>query len=113
MKKILLLATLCLPLLYGGCVKRVVSNTITFYGFVTDFETSEPLQGVKVTVLPNGQACSTGSDGTYEIKNVPYEEGGYVLQAQKDGYQSNRVKLGLISTTNKTEVSIQLHKEQN
>jgi len=88
MKKILLLATLCLPLLFGGCVKRVVSNTISVYGFVYDYETHEPISGVHLTLSPSGKNTDTGEDGYYAFNNVQFNHDKIVISAQKSGYET-------------------------
>ena len=89
MKKILLLATLCLPLLFGGCVKRVISTNVTINGFVCDSETGEPLANVLLTIVGNSESRHTGDDGNFTFPNVEYNDKGIILTAKKSGYQPN------------------------
>lgn len=87
MKRILLFATLCLSLLFGGCVKRIVDVTVTIYGTVVDAETRDPLGGVDVSIQPGLTSKSTGDNGFFEFADI--EQRQYHIQAKKEGYQTN------------------------
>ena len=88
MKKYVLLATICLPLLFGGCAKRIVDLTITIYGTVIDADTHEPLKEVEVSLTPGTHMNKkTGSDGYYEFVDVPANP--YTIYARKKGYEED------------------------
>ena len=53
-------------------------------GVVTDAETGDPIEGVKVTI--NGQTTYTDSDGAYAF--VGLTPGGYTVTFEKDGYET-------------------------
>ena len=92
MKKILLFITLCLPLLFGSCAKRVVDMTVTIYGTVLDKETQEPIRGVLVTLSPGSTpSVTTGIDGKFEFTNLNPQN--YDIQAQKEGYRADYRKV--------------------
>ena len=59
----------------------------TIQGIVTDANTSEPIQGVNITLSPTGQSAVTGSDGRYEMSYI--HAGQYTVQGVKTGYESN------------------------
>lgn len=54
------------------------------YGTVTDFSTNEPIGGANVKLKPSGETTLTGSDGTFEFKDL--NAGKYSLQLSKAGY---------------------------
>ena len=53
-------------------------------GVVTDAETGDPIEGVKVTI--NGQTTYTDSDGAYAF--VGLAPGSYTVTFEKDGYET-------------------------
>ena len=56
-------------------------------GIVTNYNTSEPLQGVNISLSPSGMSAVTGSDGRYQFNNL--ETGQYTVQAMKTGFETN------------------------
>ncbi len=60
----------------------------TLSGFVLDKATSEPLDGVTITLSPGGKNMVTGADGFFEFDNMDAQP--YSLSAQKSGYASER-----------------------
>lgn len=56
-------------------------------GIVTDANTSEPIQGVNISLSPTGASAVTGSDGRYEFADL--EVGQYTVQGMKTGYETN------------------------
>lgn len=53
-------------------------------GVVTDFSTGEPVKNANVSLRPGGETTLTGSDGTYEFKNLP--DGKYSITVSKAEY---------------------------
>ena len=109
MKKIILLATICLPLLFGGCAKRIVDITATIYGYVRDVDTQKPLEGARITLAPSGEVTkTTGGSGYYEFTDI--EAKGYTIQVHKEGYHIDVQSVN--PTPGKTiQVDFALHKE--
>ena len=70
-----------------GCAKDEVALTGDIYGKVTDAFSGEPLQSATVTLTPGGSSATTGSEGTFEFKDL--EPGQYELQIAKAGYITN------------------------
>jgi len=58
-------------------------------GIVVDLETKEPIPGVNITIVGTNFNAETDSAGKYTIVNVPV--GTYSVEAQKKGYQSQRI----------------------
>ena len=56
-------------------------------GFVTNYLTNEPIQGVNISLSPTGASAVTGSDGRYEFANL--QPGNYTVQGMKQGFESN------------------------
>lgn len=56
----------------------------SIYGTVTDLQTNEPIGGVNVKLKPSGEATLTGSDGSYEFKDL--EVNNYSLSFSKAEY---------------------------
>ncbi len=75
-----------------GCGKEEDSSNGggkgSIYGTVTDFATGEPVRNANVQLLMSGNATLhasiTGSDGHYEIPDVPC--GTYSIKVTKVGY---------------------------
>lgn len=57
-------------LVWYSCTKDAEETTGDIYGTVTDLLTSEPIGGVNVKLMPSGEATLTGSDGTYEFRDL-------------------------------------------
>lgn len=72
-------------LVWYSCTKDSDEDiTGTIYGTVTDYATGEPIGNANVKLRPSGETTLTGSDGTYEFKNL--KEDKYSLQLSKSGY---------------------------
>lgn len=54
------------------------------YGTVTDADSGQPIQGVRVTLAT--LETYTGSDGSYAFEGL--EPGSYPLTFEKDGYET-------------------------
>ena len=108
MKKLVIFLTLCLPLVCTSCVKPIEDYSISIYGMVIDADTSEPLQGVLLTLIPSSKNCYTGSDGYYEFTDLEAQK--YTITAQFSGYQTDR-KMIILYEGEKQEVTFALRKE--
>lgn len=67
-----------------SCAKDEVEFPGSICGCVTDAVTGEPLQSAHVVLTPGGASTTTGSDGTFEYKNLT--PGQYNIQVSKAGY---------------------------
>lgn len=56
----------------------------SLYGVVTDIETGDPIEGVKVTI--DGIVTYTNSSGAYGFEGLT--PGGYTITFEKDGYET-------------------------
>lgn len=64
-------------------------------GQVTDYTSGDPLINAQVTLIPGAKTTQTGSDGSFSFSGL--DEGQYVVSVQKNGYQSNRKNVTVIS----------------
>lgn len=108
MKKIVLLAAICLPMLFSSCAKKVVNTSISIYGTVVDADTNAPIQGVLLTLMPSSKNRYTGSDGSYEFDDLNAQQ--YTITAQMGGYKTDRKTVNL-TAGEREEVTFALHKE--
>lgn len=67
---------------WSSCKKDEIKGKI--YGTVTDFATGEPVGNANVKLQPSGETTLTGSDGTYEFKDL--DDGKYTLKLSKAEY---------------------------
>ena len=86
MRKIYSLIVLFTIVLLSSCAKDEVDTFGNIYGVVVNSNTSEPIQGARVTLTPTGKSTVTGNDGSYEF--VDLEAGSYKVTVQADGYSS-------------------------
>lgn len=63
-------------------------------GIVTNLNTSEPIQGVNISLSPTGASAVTGSDGRYEFANL--EPGLYSVQGMKSGFETNTKTITIV-----------------
>ena len=84
---------LALGLFSTSCKKEVAKGKIQ--GLVTNYATSEPIQGVNISLSPTGASAVTGSDGRYEFNNL--EPGNYTVQGTKSGFESNTKNITITS----------------
>jgi len=84
---------------------RAQTGTIT--GTVTDAETGESLPGVNVVVKGANIGAATGSDGTFEIQDVP--AGEQTLEVRFVGYRTKRKNVS-VSDGEVTVVKVQLRR---
>lgn len=97
MKKLILFAAIVISaLLFNSCGN---DYTLDIYGSisgqVTDFTSGEPLINAQVTLIPGAKTTQTGSDGSFSFSGL--DEGQYVVSVQKNGYQSNRKNVTVVS----------------
>ena len=64
-------------------------------GIVTNANTTEPIQGVNISLSPTGASAVTGSDGRYEFANL--EPGYYTVQGMKTGFETNTKNITITS----------------
>lgn len=86
MRKIYSLIVLFTIVLLSSCAKDEVNPFGNIYGVVLNSNTSEPIQGARLTLTPTGKSTVTGNDGSYEF--VDLEAGAYKVTVQADGYSS-------------------------
>lgn len=70
-------------LVWHGC-KKEEDLKGTIYGAVTDYATGSPVGNASVKLRPSGETTLTGSDGTYEFKDL--DAGKYSLLLSKAEY---------------------------
>ena len=76
-----------------SCTKEKATGRIQ--GIVTNMNTTEPIQGVNISLSPTGASAVTGSDGRYEFNNL--EPGNYTVQGTKSGFESNTKNITITS----------------
>lgn len=74
-----------------SCQKEKTTGQIQ--GLVTNANTSEPIQGVNISLSPTGASAVTGSDGRYEFANL--QPGNYTVQGVKAGFESNTKNISI------------------
>lgn len=67
-----------------SCTEEEEDLKGAIYGTVTDLQTNEPIGGVNVKLRPSGEATLTGSDGSFEFKDL--DAGKYSLSFSKSEY---------------------------
>lgn len=80
-----------LVLSLSSCTKEKATGRIQ--GIVTNMNTTEPIQGVNISLSPTGASAVTGSDGRYEFNNL--EPGNYTVQGVKAGFESNTKNISI------------------
>lgn len=74
-------------MLFWSCTKDEMVMTAEIRGFVTDYTNSNaPIAGASVSISSLGITKTTGSDGSYEFKDI--EPGSYTVQVMANGYQT-------------------------
>ncbi len=95
MKKIIFY--LSVLLLACSCVEQVddTPKTGDIIGSVSDKSTGEPISTVITTLSPGGKKSVTGSDGSFEYKEL--EPGEYTIDIEKEGYKAANGKFTVIA----------------
>ena len=94
MKKYRILYIICL-LLIISCAKDIIDLTSSIEGIVKDNVTSEPLQGVSITLSPSGKSATTGNDGRYSFPELG--AGNYSIEFSKVGYEANKKEVTVLA----------------
>ena len=89
--KLALSVVFALVLGLSSCTKEKATGRIQ--GIVTNMNTTEPIQGVNISLSPTGASAVTGSDGRYEFNNL--EAGNYTVQGVKAGFESNTKNISI------------------
>ena len=76
--------TIILGAFIYGCTEKEEDLKGTIYGTVTDLQTNEPIGGVNVKLKQTGEATLTGSDGSFEFKDLDANK--YSLSFSKAEY---------------------------
>ncbi|MBN2091770.1 TonB-dependent receptor [candidate division KSB1 bacterium] len=97
--RLILLVLLVTNCLYAGTTGKMS-------GKVTDAQTGEPLIGASVIIKDTNRGAATGTDGTYNILNVP--PGTYDVTVQMIGYTTYRIKNVRISSDYTTKINTNL-----
>ena len=78
------LMLLVASVVWYSCKKEEIVVTGSIFGTVTDFATGQPVGNVTVKLRPSGTTTITGSDGSYEFKDL--DAGNYSLLLSKAEY---------------------------
>ena len=62
-------------------------------GLIINSETEEGIENVNISTTPPSSSILTGSDGSFQINNLP--TGGYTIQARKPGFKNNSVSIAV------------------
>lgn len=96
-----LLLVFCSIMLFWSCTKDEEVLTSEIRGYVTDYtDSNTPIAGASVSISSLGITKTTGSDGSYEFKDI--EPGTYSVQVMANGFQTSvkqtTVYAGQVST---------------
>lgn len=78
------LMLLVASVVWYSCKKEEIVVTGSIFGTVTDFATGQPVGNVNVKLRPSGTTTLTGSDGSFEFKDL--DAGNYSLLLSKAEY---------------------------
>lgn len=78
-------------LLSAGCSEDEVSTFGSVSGIVKDKITAEALPGVRVTITPGGDSSVTGTDGSFQFKDL--DAADYTITYTKEGYTGDSKKV--------------------
>lgn len=113
MKKTLATFSLGVALLLfaNACTKTEYELTGNIAGTVIeigdDNVAGDPIQGVTVTINPNSKNTYTGSDGSFEFKDL--EATNYKVSVQKSGYKTNFKDIS-VNAGETTKISLTMEK---
>ena len=84
MKIIIVFVNILLVISLCCCVPVEIILPGDISGYVTDTETSQPVQQAAIRLNPSNDSTVTEDDGSYLLKNL--DEGDYEIKASKPGY---------------------------
>ena len=94
-----------------SCEEISYDTTGSITGKVYDVHTGMPIKDALVSLSPSAHTCLTGLDGCFGFKDLKLQDNQqYLLQVQKDGYETNNKPVTLILGRT-IEVNIPLRKE--
>lgn len=82
-------------LAFSGCKTYEYDYYGSIEGIVTDTENNSPISNASVLLMPGSVSFQTLTDGSFVFSDL--EEGQYTISVTKDGYQSNRKTVNVIS----------------
>lgn len=91
MKHLNWLTLLLAGLLSVSCSQDETSTFGSISGIVKDKITAEVLAGVRVTITPGGDSSVTGTDGSFQFKDL--DAADYTITYTKEGYTSDSKKV--------------------
>lgn len=80
----------------------------SIFGTVIDKSTTRPVSGAGVKLLPNGLNAVTGTDGTFEFKQI--DPGEYNLYVTKTGYQDLKSSTIVVRSGEQAHGDVQIEK---
>ena len=96
MKKIITAIVLLLSLY--SCTESVTESTGSIYGTVVDKSTGEQIPVASISLNPSGKTTITGSDGTFEFRDI--DPGEYTISAKKEGYNPGKNTVMVVAGKN-------------
>lgn len=79
----------------SGCKTYDYDYYGSISGVVLDYTDNSPIENATVLMIPGSQTVRSGPDGNFIYEGL--EEGQYVLSVQRNGYQSERKTVEVIS----------------
>lgn len=95
MKKIKYILGIAIAITYISCSSSEYDFFTSIHGSVTDEATTEPVEGVLVSLSPGGLSKTTDAAGYFEFTDL--ESGQYTITVQKDGYRANRKSVNTVA----------------
>lgn len=95
MKKIKYILGIAIAITYISCSSSEYDFFTSIHGSVTDEATTEPVEGVLVSLSPGGLSKTTDAAGYFEFTDL--ESGQYTITVQKNGYQANRKTVNTVA----------------
>ncbi len=108
MKKIVSLFLLCVVL--PGCSIPVRDTLGIISGIVTDGDSNQPIEGVKVSIVPSGLSNYTWKDGGFLFDYLDIQE--YTVSFSVSGYDSFSRSV-MVEPGHTTNADVVLHKSEN
>ncbi len=87
--------TILLLSLFPGCRTYDYDYYGSISGTVSDYDSGAPIGNAEIVLMPDSKSLQTASDGSFLFEGL--EAGQYTLSVRKNGYQSNRKTVDVIS----------------